>query len=254
MIPSSSAALLSKARLHHYSSIWYAETWYQRKVSDGAVIRVGTTCDKCARCLLILTVLLTQQFIFIFVPIYRQSVKPLSDMLCAGRISLPVVLGLWNSLSNFYFSPRFEVIQLSDVLVQDIQLKAEPLIRITQKPTLKVQIKSRYYTGRSCRWDLLPVEPMTSLLHMDRWHHPFCVLSSTLKNNPCTFITNDVLQTQIINKHEHYFCYCLATFTLPPPLPPKYSVSELEPLSVMTLCLLSPRSMGTPSHKHFDLS
>jgi hypothetical protein len=126
----------SKARLHHYSSIRYVETWYHRKVSGGgAVTRVGKARDKWAECLLILTVLCTKQFIFIYVTMYRKSVKPATVILCKSRIYLNLALVLWNSLSKSYLSLRLEVILLSGVLVQGVQLKAEALVYSTNPPT-----------------------------------------------------------------------------------------------------------------------
>lgn len=107
----------STARLHHYSSIRYVETWYHRKISGGAVTRVGTARDKWAECLLILTVLFTKQFIFIFVTMYRKSVKPATVIFCKSRIYLHLALVLWNSLSKSYLSLRLEVILLCKVFL-----------------------------------------------------------------------------------------------------------------------------------------
>jgi hypothetical protein len=82
-----------KARLHHNSSIRCVET-YHRMISGGAVTRVGKTRDKWAECLLILTVAITKQFIFIFVTMSRKSVKAATVMLCKSRIYLRVALVL----------------------------------------------------------------------------------------------------------------------------------------------------------------
>lgn len=130
---------LSKARLHHYSSIRYAETWYHRKVSGGAVTRVGKTRDKWAECLLILTLQLTKQFIFIFVAMYRKSETPATVILCKSRIYLNLALVLWNSLSKSYLSLRFEAILLSGVLAQGVQLKAEAHVYSTNPPIAVLQ-------------------------------------------------------------------------------------------------------------------
>jgi len=138
-VPRPPSPQLCNARLHHYSSIRYVETWHHRKVSGGAVTRVGTTRDKWAECLLILTLLLTKQFIFIFVTMYRKSVKPANVILCKSRIYLRVALVLWNSPSKSYLSLRFEVILLSGVLVQRAQLKAEALVYSTNPPIAVLQ-------------------------------------------------------------------------------------------------------------------
>jgi len=126
-----------KARLHRYWSLRYVET-YRRKISGGACTRVGKTRDKWVECLLILTLLLTKQFSFIFVTMYRKSVKPATVILCQSRIYLRVALVLWNSLSKSYLSLQFQVMLLSGILVQGVQLKAEALVYSTNPPIAAV--------------------------------------------------------------------------------------------------------------------